>query len=545
MGFHQMKSLETENTSKKGVIIKKSIKAVLFITITGLALYYVLKDDFFGTFKKLLNIELVPFFVCLFMSLLMPIFDGIIISLFSRIYKKNYKFTDGFICSIISSCFSAFNKAGGHLIEAVTLCKQKVESYHAASIVTMNFLMYQLTLTIYSFVFIFIGYPFVKDIPLDLLNGLPIFYISILGFVIDFLFLLLILLFSLSKKFHSFLVDIAVFFIKLFHIKKDVNEYRRECVLKITTYRIEFKRLLNHKKLVFVTFTVGFIRQLITNSIPFFTLWCMDVDVISIGYLPLLSASSYLNLITTFIPTGAPEVVYQSIFSYLIKQSSPNMNVSFLSSSNLLWRFLTFYLPIIIGGLVFLFYKLDGKQKIKVDNGITMYDLEVANYQATVIESKNKVDDVVLSKEEIERSIKKIKHHFDQIKKKKDLNYYDKTLTLSEQKKQLAKVIEEVKEIETEKALQQKEIQEETEKEIDRINSRNIKKEERKRIKIKKKHPKDAPIVVDYVDYENYDFDLDKSVFIVTESHTTCDDSELDHSLDDIGGQDDENRVSN
>lgn len=537
-----MKSSNYELKNNKSQILKKSIKAVLFCLLTGLALYYVLKDDFVGTFKKLLNIELFPFFVCLFMSLLMPVFDGIIISFFARIYKKDYKFTNGFICSIISSCFSAFNKAGGHLVEAVTLCKQKVETYHAASIVTMNFLMYQLTLTIYSFVFIFIGYPFVKDIPLDLLNGLPIFYISLLGFVIDFLFLLLILLFSLSKKFHSFLVEIVIFFIKLFHIKKDVNEYRNECVLKITTYRIEFKRFLSHKKLVFITFTVGFIRQIITNSIPFFTLWCMDVDVLSIGYLQLLSASSYLNLITTFIPTGAPEIVYQSIFSYFIKQNTPNMNISFLSSSNLLWRFLTFYLPIIIGGLVFLFYKFDDKQKIHVDSGLTMYDLEVANYQATLIESKCKDNDAILSKEEIEKSIKRIKHHFDQIKKKKEVNYYDKTLTLSEQKKQLAKVIEEVREIEKEKALQQKEIQDETEKEIDRMNKKQIKREEKK--KNKKKHQNHSPIVVDYVDYENYDIDLGKSVFIVTESHTTSDESELDNSLEDIGGQEDENRTS-
>ena len=533
-----MESSSVELQKQKKNIFKTIFKICCFIILTGLALFYVLKDNVKETFSKLLNIDLFPFLVCLGLVTFMVFLDGVLLTIFSKTYKKDYKFHQGFICSIISACFSAFNKAGGHLVQAITLSKQNVESYHSASIITMNFLMYQLTLTIYSLVFVFVGYQYVKDIPLDLLGNMPIFYISLLGFLIDVLFLLLILLFSLSKKFHSFLIEIGIFFIKLFHIKKDVDTYRKERLLKVTTYRIEFKRLLHHKKLVISTFLVGCVRQIITNSIPFFTLWCMDVDVMKIGYFPLLCGSSYLNLITTFIPTGAPEVGFQSIFSYFITTNLGISDTSFLSSSNLLWRFLTFYLPIIVGGIVFFFYKGPDKKKIKIDNDLTMYDLEVANYNATIIVGKdNSKEELPITQEDIEKSIKKIKRQFSKMKNKKETKHYDTSITLSIQKEELAQVMEEVNRIEEEKNKNQKEILDETDKEIERINKHRIIKNEKKRKKklekeekmLEKLQPIDTHITYD----EKYGINLGNSAFIVSDSYTTSDASEVDNSLDD------------
>lgn len=520
---------------------KSALKFIVFALLTGFALFYVLKDNSLDTLKRLFGIELLPFFVCLCVVFMMVFLDGVILTWFAKIYKRDYRFSKGLVCSMIGSCFSCINKAGGHLMQAITLTKQKVESYHAASVVTMCFLMYQLTLTVYSLVFVILGYPYMKDVPLDLLNGMPIFYVSLAGFFIDLFFLLLILFGALSKKFHRLLIQTGLLFLKVFRLEGSYEAKKKEWVMKMTTYRIEFRRLFQHKGLVLLIFLVGILRQVATDSIPFFTLWCMDVDVRAIGYFPLLCASSYLNLITTFIPTGAPEVAYQSIFSYLSKNamSGQDFDMSLISSGNLLWRFLTFYLSLSVGGIAYLFDKAPKKKSEKGPEGVTMYDLEVMNYQDTIVARKDGstlVNEKILTPFDIERSMKKIKRHFSQLKKKKD-DYYDRPLPLDTQKKRLEEFMSEVKRLDEESQASALEIKTACKEEVMLLDQKKRERLVRKKAKLlkaaRRKSEKEAkkleklqPVKTHVTYDERYGLNLGESGFIVEQSFVTSDPDE-------------------
>lgn len=536
---------DSPKTKNRNGLIGKVVKFLVLCVLTFLALFYVLKDHPQETFSKLLSINLFPFLLCLSLVLFLNLLDGIVMTLLARIYQKNYSFLDGVKCSLILSCFGSFNKAGGHLVQAVTLAKQDVEGYHAASIVTMNFLMYQLTLTIYSLVMVFVGYPFVKDIPLNLLGGFPVFYLSLFSLLFDFLFFLVLVFLSCSKNFHRFLIQVGLFFIHILHLKRDPEKAKREWVMKITTYRIECKRLMQHKRLVLLLFSVSLIRQIVTNSIPFFCLWCMGVDVFGVGYLKLLSGASYLNLITTVVPAGAPEVCFQSIFSNLV--SSIQSDGSFASSSNLLWRFLTFYLPVLIGGIVFMTQKSRKGECVLPEDDLTMYDLEVCNYENTmIVKNPSKDGDEILSEKEIERSVFRMKHYLSRIKKKKPESYYDRTITLTLQKEQLSEVLKETELLEKKSRKNYDEIQKEVEKEeaflSQRQRKKDARKEERRLLKAQRKlarekrileklQPVKTTIKVD----DRYGINLGEDAFLVSQSHTSYDESEIDHSLDGDG----------
>ncbi len=537
-----MNATDSLKTKQKSKFLGTALRFLLLASLTFLALFYVLKDHPGETFSKLLSINLLPFLLCLSLVLFLNVLDGFAITLLARIYRKNYSFSDGFKCSLIFACFSSFNKAGGHLFQAITLVRQDVEGYHAASIVTMNFLMYQLTLTIYSLFMVFVGYPYVKDTPLHLLGDFPVFYLSLLALLFDFLFLLVLVFLSGSKVFHRFMVQVGVFFIHLFHLKKDPEMARKEWVMKITTYRIEFRRLLEHKKLVFLLFLVSVLRQIVTNSIPFFCLWCMGVDVFRVGYLSLLSGASYLNLITTVIPAGAPEVCFQSIFSYLV--NPVQSDASFVSSSNLLWRFLTFYIPVLVGGFVFFIRKPHKESSLLPADDLTMYDLQVCNYENTTI-MKNGISqkDEFLSDKEIERSVFKMKRYLSRIKKKKPETYYDRTITLTIQKQQLSEVLRETELLEKMNHENFSEIQKEIEKEEDLLSlqkqKREAKKAKRKSMMTQRKLAKEKrileklqPVKTTITFDDKYGIDLGKDAFIVSQSHTSYDESEIDHSLD-------------
>lgn len=528
-----MNMRQSSGQGNKGKLLQNGIRFLLLALLTGFALYYVLKDDPKKTFEKILTINLFPFFLCLFVVAILMVLDGWILTLLSRIYKKDYSFSQGLCCSLIGSCFGSFNKAGGHLTQAITLTRQNVESYHSASIVTMNFLMYQLTLTIYSMVMVIVGYGFVNQIPLDLLGNLPIFYLSLIAFSVDVLFLLLILLVSLSKHFHRVLIEFCMFFSRIFHLKNPV-EARKSLVMKVTTYRIEFKRLLLHKRLVLFVFFVGILRQIVMNSLPFFSFWCMGVNLSFSSFLPLLSGSSYLNLISTLVPTGAPEIGFQSIFSYLLRESVSDG--SFITSANLLWRFLTFYFPIVVGGIVFASFKAPAKRVPKDADFVTMYDFQVLNYEKTKDMKIVLSDEEVLSDAEIEKTLDKIKNEFARIQRKTP-PAPEPPITPSREKEILRKVMEEVEILSKNQSIQKNEIAKEADEENLIMDSKQKEKANKKEEKARKKAGKRLersrrklerlqPCKTTVTYDEKMGINLGESAYVVSETFTTSDESE-------------------
>ncbi|MFA6829701.1 MAG: hypothetical protein WCR67_03245, partial [Bacilli bacterium] len=316
-----MESTKAEANKGKKSHLKLILNIALFVILTGLALFYVLKDDPAKSFSLISTINLLPFLIALVIVALINLLDGITITSFAKIYNPHYRYSQGVVTALIGSFMGVFNKASSNLVQAYTLSKQDIKASHSASILTMNFLMYQLTLTVYSLIMVLVGYNSVKDIPLDLLGDMPIFYISLIGFSVDVIFLLIILFVGFSKTFHRFIINIGVSAIKILHIKKDPELLRKEWVVKITTYRVEFRRLFNHLGTDTIAFFIGLIKQFLLNSLPFFAIWCLT-DVSSINFISCISGASYLNLITTFIPTGAPEVCFQAIYGYILQNQA-------------------------------------------------------------------------------------------------------------------------------------------------------------------------------------------------------------------------------
>jgi uncharacterized protein (TIRG00374 family) len=497
------------NPLSKKKYLKAVFNIVFFLVLTSLALYYVLKDNPTQAFSLIGTLYFFPFLLAILVMLIIDLLDGISITVFARIYSPKYTYSQGIINSLIGSFVGAFNKAGSNLIQAYTLTKQDIDSTHAASVLTMNFLMYQLTLTIYSLIMVFVGYPFVKEIPLNLLGGMPIFTLSLIGFSIDFLFLLAIIFLAFSKGFHRFVISLGVGFIKLFHRKRDPEELRKQWVITITTYRVEMRRLLSHKSLVFLVFLIGMAKQVLLNTLPYLVLWCLNADLSTLSYLGCLSGASYLSLITNFLPTGAPEVCFQAIFSYLLtKAGSASDPSSMATAANLVWRFLTFYLSIIIGGLAFLFYKGSPKTMATAysTNTTTMYDLEVVNLSANTAEIRPVREDQpkdkahhLLSQEEIEASFARIRKDMAQQPVSEDVSRNDEKLdstglTLVSEKKRLAQVLAEADALSKKNKTPDLEIQAETLKELNQEKSkqqahaqkRALKDEKRRQVKEKK-----------------------------------------------------------
>ncbi|MFA6860840.1 MAG: lysylphosphatidylglycerol synthase domain-containing protein [Bacilli bacterium] len=445
--------------------LKTVFNIIFFVLLTFLALIYVLKDDPKTTFSLLSQANFFPLLLAIFVVIAANLLEGISITVLAKIYNPDYHYYQGLINAQIGAFVGCINKTSANFIQAYTFTKQDIKGENAASILTMNFLMYQLTLTLYSLVMVFVGYPFVKDVPLDLLGGMKIFPLSLIGFIIDAVCLALIFLLAWWKGLHRFVVNIGVRVLSALHIIKNPELTRKKWILKFTTYRIESKRLMKHFDIVIILFAINIVKQLLVNILPYICFWALGVDMSSLSFLTSLGASSYISLISSYLTMGAPEVAFQAIFSYILANGSQleantNAASSFASAGNILWRALTLYFNLIVGGLTCLLYKGTPKRYEIQSNTATIYDLELVNlsndnddstkeFLRAVSKDKNRTNnnnEPILTEAEVEDSLKRIQKNMENNRQERvdeKPSSKEVSLTLASQKKQLAQALKE------------------------------------------------------------------------------------------------------
>ena len=218
--------------AKKNKKVKSIVKIIVLVAITLLSVYYLLHDDPVHTFSLMGQVSLFPFLLSFLIVLVLPLLDALPLTLFARLYARKYRFGQGLVNTLIGNFVGCVYKTGGTFVQAYTFSKQDVKGAHAASILTMQFLMYQFSFTLISLVMVFVGYPFVRDIPIELLGGLKIFPLSLIGLSISLLILVLILALAFFKPLHRFFMGTGIDFLSKIHLVKKPDESRKKWTLQ-------------------------------------------------------------------------------------------------------------------------------------------------------------------------------------------------------------------------------------------------------------------------------------------------------------------------
>ena len=141
--------------------------------------------------------------------------------------------------------------------------------------------------------------------------------------------------------------------------RQSVNEYA-ECVRTILKTRGLFLKT--------ILFSVGF--HLLINSIPFFILRAFGANI---DFIPCFVLTTAVTSAVYFIPTpgnaGAAEGTFYMVFSSLTN--------GLVFWAMLFWRFFSYYIYILMGGLAYLFMHLENKGK---DNPLTIWRQNFQNF---------------------------------------------------------------------------------------------------------------------------------------------------------------------
>jgi glycosyltransferase 2 family protein len=314
--------------------------------------------------------------------------SSLILFLFARLYTKHYKYHQSLANNAVGVFYSNITpgSSGGQFAQAFTFKKQGMELSTSASILVMNFIVYQSVLLISGFVSMLK----IKDIlainaipiPFEFGNSgvtfnIPIVVFVILGFAVNAFIIVLLLLMSYSRGLHNFVLNHGINFLAKLRLVKNPEKKREELRLQVENFRIELRRLQSNIPFTLLVFFVMFITQYLNYTMPCicgYALNGFDDEVLTFSNFMNNSFTCfcYMNFHQMFsglipLPGGAgiTEFVFNRLFSGANIDGTTYFSQSFLDKGSiniltLLWRFGTFYIPFLICGIIAATYKSRG-----------------------------------------------------------------------------------------------------------------------------------------------------------------------------------------
>ena len=327
--------------------IIKNIKknTILLLIITGIVLYIVLKDDFKDIVDALTKIDIKYILLAFLFYALFIVIKGYV----------NYKITndktklslkEAIKHNIITQFFNGVTpfSTGGQPMEVYMLMEHDIPIAKATNQTIQSFIFYQIALVICGTIavvnnFLFPIFPKVRILQM----------LVLLGFAINVLVVVFLILISRSKRVTNKLSELSIKVLKKLKRKVDEEDIKK----KFSDYHEGFKELRKRKKLFIGGVFLNIISLLCLYIVPLLLLYAMG-DFTSLDINSAITASAYVYIIGGFVPipgaSGGIEYGFTKFFGNFILGHK-------LSVVLLLWRFITYYVGVIIGALVFNFEK--------------------------------------------------------------------------------------------------------------------------------------------------------------------------------------------
>ena len=236
---------------------------------------------------------------------------------------------------------------GGQPMEIYYLHNEGVSKTKSTNIVLQNFILYQIALIVVSLLAVICNQIFELFPKDDFMRRLVL-----LGFLINFLVLLISLVAGFYKKLTSYIVKKIITFLNKIKIIKDVDGTLNKFNNYIDNFYNNANLLKKNKKQVCYVILLHMISLILLYSIPYTIILGMGLK--DINYIYILIATTYVMIIGSFVPipggTGGIEYGFMYFCGLIISGSV-------LTAVMLMWRFITYYLAMIIGAIFLMMYR--------------------------------------------------------------------------------------------------------------------------------------------------------------------------------------------
>lgn len=267
--------------------------------------------------------------------------DAQIIQAFTKdIYYDEFSFKMSLKTTMVGQYFSSISPLGiaGQPMQVVSMTRNGITSGIAMLVLVRKFLMYQTVLTFYSLFIIVFNFNFFN-------NLIPGFItLAIIGLICQSTLVVLLALFSINKTFTSKLIHSFFFLLYKFHVIKKPEENKKKVEQQLSSYLKYNKSMNRNLKLNIKLYLLTFLQLMCIFSIPFFIY--KSFGYTGFPYLSMLSAQAFVTMISSYTPLPGGSGTTEGSFIVIFQKFFDSENIN---QAMLLWRFITYYLSIIVG----------------------------------------------------------------------------------------------------------------------------------------------------------------------------------------------------
>ncbi|MBR4456477.1 MAG: flippase-like domain-containing protein [Solobacterium sp.] len=323
---------------------------VLVIALSALIFYLTVRDNPAEVFDRLKKADRLWLLVVVAAVISIRLFSGFALKQECNLTHPEYTFRQGVENAFVGGLFNEItpSASGGQFAQVFLFRRQGIPLTEAAGVLWMNFIIYQTTMVVSVFILLLLKFHEFYS------KYSQFFVIVLLGFAVNAAVIVSLWALIRFPKFYTWLSTKGIAIAAKLHIVRDREKALASLDSQITRFQNEINILSGHKDMVFQVALTHFLRLMVYYSIPFFCTKALRIPISWSSLLDMITLSSFVSMVNAFIPlpgaSGGTEASFLLMFSTVLGP----VNVRPVM---LLWRFMTYYFDMMLGGAVFLSLK--------------------------------------------------------------------------------------------------------------------------------------------------------------------------------------------
>lgn len=320
------------------------INIMILVAVTGIVLYFSLKDNYQMILHEIFTLNIWWLLCGIFLVLGCYYLRSISLYHLIRKFHKQYSMKKAFKLTLTTQFLNGVTpfSTGGQPFQIYILKKDGIRLGDGANIIMQNFIVYQIALVLLGIIAITYNFIFHVFQESGLLRDL-----TTIGFLINTLVTVGLFVIAFAKKFNQFIIKKLVSLLYKLHIVKNKETTMDKMSDSIENFHDGAKLLMSDQKSFVYNIFLNFLSLICLYLVPLTIAYSVGVFDSFTGIESIVS-SAYVMLIGAFVPipggTGGLEYSYMAFYGNFLKGS-------ILNASMIMWRFLTYYLGMIIGAI--------------------------------------------------------------------------------------------------------------------------------------------------------------------------------------------------
>ena len=334
----------------KNAKLKTFIVFIIMIAIFA----FIIKDDYKNIIDTLGRANHLLIILALIFIFIYYCLKAKCLHIITEKHKKSVTYKEMFNQTLITQFFNGITpfSTGGQPMQIYMLNKSGISIANSTSIIIQDFLMYQLALvTIGIFALVINGFTHFINI------GPALYSLILLGFAINTIIGLGLVFISFSRRFNNFIGKLIIKLASKVRIIKNKEEILEKWESKLDEFHDSAKIFKKEKGLFAKCYFFNLLALFVFYLIPFLIFVSFDPSC-GITVSSAIASSAFVLLVGNFVPIPGGsvgiEVSFSMIFGGFIKES-------LVSPALLIWRTITYYIGVFIGGIAFSIY--EGREK--------------------------------------------------------------------------------------------------------------------------------------------------------------------------------------